>query len=81
MGKAVICTRSDAQVDVIAEGKTGVFVKGGDPEGLREAIQFLWNNPQKADEMGREARKYIEAHHTIEGFVGSVRSILEELLP
>jgi len=81
MGKAVICTKSDAQVDVIVEGKTGLFVKGGDPNALREAIEFLWNLPQKAEEMGKEARKYVEAHHTIDGFVGSVRTIVEELLP
>ncbi len=34
MGKAVICTKSDAQVDVLLDGKTGLFVKGGDPIAL-----------------------------------------------
>ncbi|HUL44376.1 MAG TPA: glycosyltransferase family 4 protein [Bacteroidota bacterium] len=81
MGKAIICTRSNAQVDVIVEGKTGLFVKGGDPSALREAIETLWKDPARAEEMGREGRKYIEAHHTLDAFVGSVRSIVEELIP
>lgn len=78
MGKAVICSRSDAQVDVIQEGKTGLFVPQGDAKALREAITYLWNNPAVAEEMGRNGRKYIESHHTMEQFVNSVRDVVEE---
>jgi glycosyltransferase involved in cell wall biosynthesis len=78
MGKAVICSRSDAQVDVIQEGKTGMFVPQGNATALREAIVYLWNHPAVAEEMGRNARKYIETHHTMEQFVNSVRDVVEE---
>ena len=78
MGKAVICSRTQGQVDVIKEGKTGIFVPQGDPVALRKAIQYLWGNPEIAYEMGQEGRKYIEEHHTLEQFVSSVKSVVEE---
>jgi glycosyltransferase involved in cell wall biosynthesis len=80
MGKAVICSRTRGQVDVIQEGKTGIFVPQGDPKALREAILHLWNHPEIAETMGRAARKYIEENHSIEQFVNSVRRIAEEVI-
>jgi len=80
MGKAVICTRTKGQVDVIQENKTGIFVPPGDPKALRDAIEYLWNNPEIAEKMGREARKHVEAHHTLEGFIYSVKEGVEQVV-
>jgi glycosyltransferase involved in cell wall biosynthesis len=79
MGKAVICSKIKGQVDVVQNGKTGLFVPPGNPSALREAIQYLWDRPDVAQQMGKEARRYIEQHHTLDQFVGSVKSIVEEL--
>jgi len=79
MGKAVICSRTRGQVDVIDEGKTGLFVPQGDPAALRQAIQYLWDNPELAAAMGRAGRKRIEERHTFEQFVESVRSVVERV--
>ncbi|MEX2346721.1 MAG: glycosyltransferase family 4 protein [Balneolaceae bacterium] len=73
MGKAVICTRSQGQVDVIQEGVTGIFVPQGDPEALRHEITKLWNDPERAAEMGKAARKYVEEHHSLEQFSNSIQ--------
>jgi glycosyltransferase involved in cell wall biosynthesis len=80
MGKAVICTRTKGQVDVIQENKTGIFVPQGDSRALRDAIEYLWNNPEIAKNMGREARKQVEAHHTLEDFIFNVKSGVEEVV-
>lgn len=79
MGKAVICTRTTGQVDVLQDGVTGLFVPEGDPGALREAIVRLWNDPARAREMGKAARKFIEKHHSLEQFVLSVRQIAEDV--
>ncbi len=79
MGKAVICSRIRGQVDVLQDGVTGVFVKQGDPQDLRRAIVELWNNPERAAELGRNGRDYLERYHTIEQFVESVRDVAEEV--
>jgi len=76
MGKPVICSRTQGQVDIIIPGKTGIFVSPGDPVALREAIVRLWNDPSRAQEMGREARKELELHHTLDRFVADVKAIV-----
>lgn len=73
MGKPVICSKVEGQIDVIEDGVTGIYVPQGDPEALREAIMDLWNNPQKAAEMGRTAREYIEEVHSLEQFVEDIK--------
>lgn len=78
MGKAVICSRTKGQVDVIIEGKTGIFVPQGDPLALRDAIRYLWENPDIADQMGREGRKVVEDRFTWERFVDNIKNIVIE---
>jgi glycosyltransferase involved in cell wall biosynthesis len=80
MGKAVICTRTRGQVDVIEEGKTGIFVPQGDAAALREAIRYLWDRPGVADAMGRAGRARVEERHSFEQFVDSVRSVVDQVL-
>jgi glycosyltransferase involved in cell wall biosynthesis len=79
MGKAVVCSRIKGQVDVIEDGKTGIFVPPGDVDALRRAIQHLWDHPEIAEQMGNEARRYIERNHTLEQFVNSIKSVVEEV--
>lgn len=78
MAKAVICTRVEGQKDVIRDGVTGIFVPPQDPRALREAIEYLWNNPAIAERMGAEGRKVIEQHHSLDTWVTQVRSIVEQ---
>lgn len=80
MGKPVICSRTRGQVDVIQEGVTGLYVPVGDADALRSAILSLWNEPARAQEMGRNARAYVEKNHTLEKFTATTRSAAEAAL-
>jgi hypothetical protein len=80
MGKPVICSRTRGQVDVVQEGVTGLYVPVGDAAALRAAILSLWNDPQRARQMGRDARAYVEKYHTLEMFTSTVRSAAEASL-
>jgi glycosyltransferase involved in cell wall biosynthesis len=80
MGKPVICSRTSGQVDVIQEGVTGLYVPIGDAAAMRKAILSLWNEPERAQQMGREARTYVERHHTLEQFTSTTRSAAEASL-
>jgi glycosyltransferase involved in cell wall biosynthesis len=80
MGKPVICSRTRGQVDVIQEGVTGLYVPIGDSTALRTAILSLWNEPLRAQQMGRNARTYVEKHHTLEKFTATTRSAEEASL-
>ena len=80
MGKPVICSRTRGQVDVIQDGVTGLYVPVGDAEALRAAMLSLWNDPARAQEMGRRARAYVQEHHTLEQFTAGVRGAVEDAL-
>jgi glycosyltransferase involved in cell wall biosynthesis len=80
MGKPVICSRTEGQVDVVQDGVTGVFVPVGDPGALRNAMVALWNDPARAQAMGRAARAYVEKHHTLEKFCRDVKSATDSAL-
>ena len=63
-GKAVVATRTE-HGNLCQDGVTGLLVAPHDVEGMREAILYLWQNPEEAARMGREARKRFEENHTI----------------
>ncbi len=80
MGKAVLVSRTEGQVDIVREGKTGMYVAQGDPRALREAILYLWTHPDLCAAMGREARRTAEQYHSLDQFVHRVRTIAEEVI-
>jgi glycosyltransferase involved in cell wall biosynthesis len=80
MGKPVICSRTQGQVDVIQDGVTGILVPVGDPEALRRAMVDLWNDPERARAMGARGRAYIEEHHTLDKFCRDVRARVDAAL-
>lgn len=73
MGKPVICTKAEGQVDIIEDGVTGIYVPQGDPVALRAAIKTLWDDPDRCEEMGRAARSFIVNQHNMEQFVAAVK--------
>jgi glycosyltransferase involved in cell wall biosynthesis len=76
MGKAVIITRTRAQVDVVREGVHGLYVPPGDPRALRQAIEYLLQRPEEAARMGRAGRDLVEAQHTLDQYVRRVAEIV-----
>jgi glycosyltransferase involved in cell wall biosynthesis len=78
VGKAVICTKVDGQRDVIRDRENGLFVPPQDPRALREAIQYLWENPGIAEEMGRRGQEFMHRTHRLDTWVEAVREAVEE---
>ena len=69
LGKAVICTRTPGQTDVVVEGETGLYVPSGDPIALRRAIQELLDHPEKAQQMGCRGRERIIQEMSLDRYV------------
>jgi glycosyltransferase involved in cell wall biosynthesis len=80
MGKAVICSKTNGQRDVLQDGKNGIFVPPQNPRALREAIEFLWANPSIASEMGKEARRFVEMNHSLDNFVLKIHEIVDDVV-
>lgn len=80
MGKPVICSRIQGQRDVIEQGKTGLYVPPQNPSALRDAITYLWENPDIAKKMGVAAREHIERFHTLDQFVSRVKVVVDDVV-
>jgi glycosyltransferase involved in cell wall biosynthesis len=57
MGKPVVASRARGNVEVVEDGKTGLLVPARDASALAEAVLCLLRDPQRAAEMGRQARQ------------------------
>lgn len=79
-GKAVVATRAPSTETYIQHGVTGLLVEPGDVEGMRRAILQLWQNPEEAERMGKEARRCFEENHTIDKLAQRVHDVALEVL-
>lgn len=79
MGKPVIATRTPGLADYVLDGETGILVEGGNPDATAEAIDYLWNNPERAAEMGQRASKWVQENFSLEKWLVQVEELLEEV--
>ena len=62
MSKAVVCTKTSGQTDVIVEGETGLYVNPADVNALRHAITALLDDPDRASRLGVAGRGWVVAN-------------------
>lgn len=78
-GKAVIATRAPSTETYIEHGQTGLLVEPKDVQGMREAILYLWQNPEEAERMGKAARHKFVENHTIDKLAQRVYGVALEV--
>lgn len=64
MAKAVIVTKVPATEDYIINGEDAIFVKLHDVRDMKNKIEFLLNNQEEVERIGKNARKSIETKFT-----------------
>ena len=69
MEKAVICSRTPGQTDVVVEGETGLYVPPGDAGALRLAIKRLLSQPDLVEQLGQNGRLRIENEMSLDRYV------------
>lgn len=69
MGRPVVVTRTQGQVDLVVDGETGIYVAPGDPMALRAALERLLGDPEECDRMGRAARRRAVEQFDFDRFV------------
>ena len=79
-GLPVISTRHAGIPDVIVEGGTGLLVDERDARGMAERMMRLIREPGSAGELGRAARRHIEANFSKEHSDGRLWAIIESCL-
>ena len=74
MGKAVICSQTPGQTDVIVAGENGVYVPPQDPDALRTAILSLLADPEEAARLGQNGYRQIHATMNLDAYVQRLAS-------
>ncbi len=69
MSKAIICSRTTGQTDVVIDDETGIYVPVGDAAALREAIVRLLADPVSARRLGAAARQWVTSAADIDVYV------------
>ena len=78
--RAVICSRTPGQTDIIVDGENGRYVPVGDPVALRAAIVHLLANPEEAARLGRGGRRTIEQQMSLTRYVERLGAFVREVL-
>jgi glycosyltransferase involved in cell wall biosynthesis len=81
--EAMSCARPVVASDVgavssaVVDGRTGVLVPPGDAEALAGALEFLVDQPDMRERLGREARARVEADFELNSCTARLRAFLE----
>lgn len=79
MEKPIICCGDGQPAEYIRETKSGIVVKPGDHEALVQAIIYLKENPNVAQQMAKMGRKYAESNLSVEIIGSKVKRVFEAL--
>lgn len=75
MEKPIIAATTGLR-EYIDDGKSGLIVPPNNPKALAEAIEYLWHNPEHAQEMGRYGRKMMEERFSVEAWINNFKQII-----
>jgi glycosyltransferase involved in cell wall biosynthesis len=78
--RAVVATRTPAMAALIEDGVRGVLVEPEDPDALARAVGELLADPGRARQMGLEARRWLEEHHTSAHMAADIRAVLRQVV-
>jgi len=78
-GKAVILTENPSAIALVRDGETGIVVRPGDVQSMRNAIVHLLQHPDLARQMGENAYRLYEEKYTFGRYAQDVVNLLREL--
>jgi mannosyltransferase len=79
-GAALVAARAGGAERVVTDGETGVLVPPGDVAALVAALEPLLRDPERAAEMGRQARARVMAEFSIDAEVAHIAAVHRRVL-
>ena len=76
----VVTTKIGGIPEVVKDGETGLLVDSEDVESLAQAIQYLYENPEVREMLGRNAKVYAAANHSPDAYVDKLLALYDQLL-
>lgn len=80
MGKAVIAPASGGIVEILEDGKTGVFAEVNEPNKLAAEMSKLIHERDLCKSLGRSAQERISRHNSRKKFIEAIQSTLNSCL-
>jgi glycosyltransferase involved in cell wall biosynthesis len=80
-GLPVVATKVGDVPAIVLQGETGFVVERDDLDGLTAALAELVRNEPRRIEMGRRARQYVEAHHSLDRLPAYLERLYDLALP
>jgi glycosyltransferase involved in cell wall biosynthesis len=80
LGKPVVATAVDGIPELISHNVTGLLYPHGDAEALAQRLVDLLDDPELAAQIGRAARRSIQADFSEERFAGDIAALYARLL-
>ncbi len=77
MGRPVIVSRSEGILDYVRDEIDCLIVPAQDPLALKNAIERLLSNPELAEKLGKNARKFCEENCAMPIYAENVAKILQ----
>jgi len=75
-GKPVITTETIITREWIQNGQNGFLVPAHDPDAIVDAINALFSDPDRADEIGRKARQSVLENHSMDAYTEKIVNII-----
>jgi len=76
----VITSRLGAPTEIVKNHQTGLLFQPGNPHDLAEKVTWAWNNREKMEEMGKNARVEYESKYTVEKNLNALEEIYEQAI-
>lgn len=77
--RPTIATQSIGTEDYVEDGKTALLVPAGDHDSMKLAIQSLWEDEQRRNDLGLAGRKYVEDYLSDAAAGRELALVLDEL--
>lgn len=78
--KAVITPSIGGFIDMVADGETGILVPPNDAEALSNAIRYLLENPQIAQDLGQKGYEHWKQNFTAEAVVPRIAELYQSMV-
>jgi glycosyltransferase involved in cell wall biosynthesis len=81
VGLPVVASRVSGTIDVIQDNKNGLLFDSGDDQGLIRCLTSLMASKELRAELGREARRTVERHFSLDAFADRYLELYRSLAP
>lgn len=80
LGKPTIVSKTGGMKGIVKHLQTGLLMMPGDPQSLLEQIEFLINNPQNAEQIGKKGSQVVKSLYGWKRIASDTSRVMEDML-